>query len=268
MAKNAEPGQQRRGAATASLAEAAGSAARQEAPPGRRAAEGSRRAGVRVALSREGIVGAALAIVEARGLPALTFRRLGEALGCEAMSVYHYFPSKRHLLDALVAHALAGIREPAAGLDPIDGLRFIGREYRAMAHRHPSLFPLVALHRLDMPAGVAFVERMLRHFHAALPDDRQAAQAFRIFGYYVIGAALDETAGCAAGPSAAEPVTDEFIARECPRLAAAAPYFKPAHFESTFDLGFELMLKGIAELRTSLMAHVRAPPKPVVRPKA
>ena len=102
---------------------------------------------------------------------------------------------------------------------------------------YPRLFPLAALHRLNMPAGVAFIERMLRHFRAALPDDRLAAQAFRIFGYYVIGAALDETAGYAAGPSAAEPVSDDFIARECPRLAAAAPYFKRPYFESTFELG-------------------------------
>src|SRR6185436_11193509 len=164
-------------------------------------------------------VATALALVEEHGLPAFTIRRLGEALGCEAMSVYHYFPSKQHLLDALVEHALAGIGEPPGNLEAIDRLRFIAWECRSMARRHPKLFPLSALHRLNMPAGVAVIERMLRHFRAALPDDRLAAQAFRIFGYYVIGAALDEAAGYAAGPSAAEPVSDEFIARECPCLA-------------------------------------------------
>ena len=187
-------------------------------------------------LSRERIVAAALALVEDAGLPAFTFRRLGEALGCEAMSVYHYFPSKRHLLDALVEHALAGIGEPPAELGP-DRPAALPRPGVSGDGASPSeALPLVALHRLNMPAGVAFIERMLRHFHAALPDDRLAAQAFRIFGYYVIGAALDETAGYAAGPSAAEPVTDEFIARECPRLAAAAPFFKRPYFESTFEL--------------------------------
>ena len=196
-----------------------------------------------------------------------TTRRLGRALGCEAMSVYHHFPSKRHLQDAMVEHAISGIPEPAADLDPIARLRFIGREYRAMAYRHPRLLPLIALHRLNMPAGVAFIERMLRHFHEAVPDDRLAAQAFRIFGYYVIGAALDETSGYAAGPSAAVPVTDEFIARECPRLAAAAPFFKRPYFESTFELGFELMLQGITDLRTTALAGARAPklPKRVMR---
>jgi AcrR family transcriptional regulator len=221
-----------------------------------------------VPLSRQRIVTAALAVVEDRGLPGFTFRRLGDALGCEAMSVYHYFPDKQHLVDAMVEHALAGIREPAAEFLPIDRLRFIGREYRAMAHRQPKFFPLIALHRLNMPAGVAFTERMLRHFHALLPDDRLAAQAFRIFAYYVIGAALGETAGHAEGSSAAGSVADDFIARECPRLAAAAPFLKRPHFESMFDLGFETMLKGIMELRADLLASGRPPPKPVVRPKA
>ena len=247
---------------TAEPADAAGAGGRVVADEGHR---GPRQ---RVPLSRERIVATAMALVEEHGLAALTFRRLGEALGCEAMSVYHYFPSKRHLLDALVEELLAGIGEAPADLEPVDRLRFLGWEYRSMAHRHPKLFPLAALHRLNMPAGVAFIERMLRHFRAVLPDDRLAAQAFRIFGYYVIGAALDETAGYAAGPSAAEPVSDDFIARECPRLVAAAPYFKRPYFESTFELGLEMMLSGIAQLRATMLADALRAPKPVVRPKA
>jgi AcrR family transcriptional regulator len=184
------------------------------------------------------------------------------------MSIYHYFPSKQHLLDALVEAMLAGIAEPPADLAPIDRLRFLGFEYRAMAHRHPRLFPLAALHRLNMPAGVAFIERMLGHFRAAVPDARLAAQVFRMFGYYAVGAALDETAGYAAGPSAAEPVSDEYIARECPQLAAAAPYFKSPWFESTFELGLEMLLKGIDDARSASVASSTRAPKPVVRPKA
>lgn len=228
-------------------------------------AKGSR--APRVPLSKERILAAAFGLVEAQGLAGLTTRRLGEALGCEAMSVYHHFPNKQHLFDAMVEHAIAGVREPPAELDPIERLRFLGQEYRAMAHRYPRLFHLIALHRLNMPAGVAFIERTLRHFRAAVPDDRLSAQAFRIFGYYVTGAVLDETSGYAAGPSAVAPVTDEYIARECPRLAAAAPFFKRPYFDSTFDLGFEIMLKGIAGLRATLPAEPRVAPKPVIHLK-
>jgi AcrR family transcriptional regulator len=209
-----------------------------------------------------------MALVEQCGLSALTARRLGAALGCKAMSVYHHFPSQQHLRDAMVERALAGIAEPPAELDPVARLRFMGFEYRAMAHRHPRLFPLIALHRLDMPAGAAFIERMLAHFHEALPDARLAAQAFRFFGYYVFGAALDETAGYGNGPSAAAPVDAEHIARECPRLASAAPYFKAPWFDSTFEMGIEIMLAGIADLRRTLAAGTRSAGKPVVRPKA
>ena len=235
--------------------------------PGGSAARNAARSEPRVPLSRKRILDAAFRLVEERGLAGLTTRRLGEVLGCEAMSIYHHFPNKQHLLDAMVEQAIAGVLEPPAELDPIDRLRFLGREYRAMAYRHPRLFHLVALHRLNMPAGVAFIERMLRHFHAAVPDDRLSAQAFRIFGYYVIGAALDETSGYAAGPSAAAPVTEQYIVRECPHLARAAPFFKRSHFDSTFDLGFEIMLKGIAELRASLAPESRGAPKPVIHLK-
>ena len=227
-----------------------------------------RRPGKAFPLSRERIVESALALVAEHGLPALTFRRLGSALACEAMSIYHYFPSKRHLLDALIEKTLEGIREPPAGLDPIACLRFLAYEYRAMAHRYPRFFPHVALHRLNMPAGVAFIERMLGHFRAAVPDDRLAAHVFRIFGSYVVGAALDETSRYALGPSAAEPVSDEYVARECPQLAASAPYFKAPWFHSTFELGLEMLLKGIDDARAPLPANAARAPKPVVRPKA
>ena len=234
-----------------------------------RARAAKRRGGEHVRrLSRRRIVEVAVAVAAERGLPGLTFRRLGEALRCEPMSIYHYFPSKQHLLDALVEEMLAGIAEPPAGLEPIERLRSLAFEYRAMAHRYPRFFQLVALHRLNMPAGLAFTERMLGHFRAAVPDDRLAAQVFRAFGYYVVGAALDETAGYAAGPSAAEPASDEYIARVCPQLAAAAPYFKAPWFESTFELGLQMLLKGIADARAALLAGATRSPKPVVRPKA
>ena len=231
--------------------------------------EGSRRARpVRPPLTRARILATALVLAGHDGLASLSTRRLAAALGCEAMSIYHHFASKQHLLDAIVEHAIAGIREPDAQADPIAKLAFLGREYRAMAHRHPQLFHYIALHRLNMPSGVAFIERMLRHFHAAIPDERLAAQAFRVFGYYVVGAGLDETSGYATGPSAAEPVTDDYIARECPHLAAAAPSFKPEHFDATFELGFAMLLDGVSALRERVLARERSTPKPVIRPKA
>ncbi len=196
-------------------------------------------------LSRERILAAALDQVGAEGLAGLSTRKVGERLGCEAMSIYHHFPSKQHLLDAMVDHAIASVEMPPASLAPLDRLRRVSHAYRAMANRFPALFPLVAVHRLNTPTGVRFIEALLALVQAVLPDPELSARHFRTLGYYLVGAGLDETAGYAKGPSAAEPVDDGFIARECPRLIAVAPYFQPAHWDSTFELGVEALLAAI-----------------------
>jgi AcrR family transcriptional regulator len=198
----------------------------------------------RVALTRERIVEAALALIDRDGLAAFSARKLGAALGVEAMSIYHHFPSKQHVLDALVDHAIASVPLDRVG-DPQTRLRRLADDYRAMASRFPRLYPLIALHRLNTPTGVRLIEHVLSLVRALTPDDESAAREFRAVGYYLIGAALEETSGYAQGPSAAEPVSDEYIAAHCPHLAAAAPYFRKPHWEATFALGLDALLEGL-----------------------
>ena len=218
-------------------------------------------------LRPERIVAAALEIIAADGLSGLSTRKLGEALGCEAMSIYHHFPSKRHLLDALVDAAIGSIVPPPSDLPPMERLRDAAYAYRAMAHRYPKLFPLIAVHRLNTPTGVRLIERVLRIVAEMVPDTEAATRFFRNFSYYVTGAALDETAGYARGPSAAEPVSDEFIARECPHLAAAAAYAKAEHWDRTFALGLDTLLAGLSTRAPEIAAEVPPLPKPVIHPK-
>jgi AcrR family transcriptional regulator len=218
-------------------------------------------------LTRERIITAALGIVAADGLAGLSTRKLGQALGCEAMSIYHHFPSKRHLLDALVDAAIESVPSPPPDLPPLDCLRHQAYAYRAMAHRHPQLYPLIAVHRLNTPAGVRLIERALRIVAGLAPDVETATRFFRALGYYITGAALDETAGYARGPSAAEPVSDDFIARECPHLAAAAPYAKPEHWDRTFALGLDALLGSLAAPAHGFPADATPLPKPVIHPK-
>ena len=208
-------------------------------------------------LSRERIVEAALGLVADEGLAAFSTRKLGERLGCEAMSIYHHFPSKQHLLDALVDHAVSSVEVPEPGPDALGRLRGSLYSYRAMAHCHAALFPLVALHRLNTPVGVRFIESILRLIRSVEPDPEMAARQFRAVGYYLIGAGLEETAGYARGPSAAEPVSDELILRDCPHLVEAAPYFRQQHWDATFDLGIELLMAGLLQA-----AQRRGVPRP------
>lgn len=198
-----------------------------------------------VPLTRERIVQAALAEVEAEGVAALSMRKVGQRLGREAMSLYHHFPSKQHLLDAMIDHMLLSTREPPEHLPPIEQLRFVMYEFRATANRFPALYPLRAVHRLNTPVGVRYIESILRLVRSVAPDDELAARTFRTVGYFLTGASLDETAGYARGPSAAEPVSGEFIRRECPTLARAAPYFQAEHWDRTFELGVDALLSAL-----------------------
>jgi len=207
---------------------------------------------VRPPLTRERIVAAALALIDRDGLGAFSVRGLGASLGCEPMSVYHYFPAKAHLQDALVDDALASIPTDPWDADPFDRLRALARSYRALARRHPKLYPLIAAHRLDTPAGMRFTEQALRLVHAAIPNDRLAAQYFRVLGYYLTGAALDETAGDANGP------------------LAAGRFEGPEWRERAFELGLDSLLDAMRAASPAIGIPATEPlpaPKPVIRPK-
>jgi AcrR family transcriptional regulator len=209
---------------------------------------GRDRARPAAALSRERIAAAAMALVDREGLAALSTRRLGDELGCEAMSIYHHFPNKAHLMDALVDLMLAeaAARVPAAGQGEwLERLRQAAQGFRAMALMHPKFFPFFAVHRLNTPSGVAYINGVIGILRGAGFSDRDAARYFREIGYYLTGAALDETAGYAKGPSAAEPVSNATIATHFPHLAAVAPYFQPEHFQATFEAGLEMLLEAV-----------------------
>jgi AcrR family transcriptional regulator len=232
---------------------------RSPAAPDRAARAGRAARKARAPLSRELILQTALALVRDEGMAALSTRRLGERLRCEAMSIYHHFASKQHLLDAMVDHVLSTMDLASGSADPIERVRHCFRAYRATAHAHPAFFPYLAVHRLNTPQGVRFIETVLSVIRAAVPDDALAARYFRVAGYYLVGAGLDETAGYAKGPSAADPVDDAHIRQHCPQLTRAARYFQRDQWDATFELGLEALLNAMSADAKRLAALARRP---------
>jgi AcrR family transcriptional regulator len=197
------------------------------------------------ALSREKIEAEALALIEAQGLDAFSTRKLGERLGVEAMSIYHHFPSKAHLLDALVNRTLSSLPLPPRELAPAQRIRRLAQAWRAMSRQTPRFYLWMALHRWNGAVGVQFLADVLDCFHAAGLPPEQAARGFRVLGYYLLGATLEETSGYAQGPSSVEPLPEEDVQRLYPHVAQAAPFFSPEHFDATFELGLGLLLRGL-----------------------
>lgn len=90
-----------------------------------------------------------------------------------------------------------------------------------------------------------FLAEVLDCFYAAGLKPEQAARGFRVLGYYLLGATLDETSGYAQGPSSVQPLPDEAVQRLYPQVAQAGHYFQPEHFDATFELGLKLLLQGL-----------------------
>lgn len=198
-------------------------------------------------LTRDLIETGALALIEAEGLPAFSFRKLATRLGCEPMSLYHHHASKAHLLDALLDRVIGELPAPPPPGPWRERLGGMARDFRAMAWRHPAFFQYLALHRLNTPSALRWLDGALTAFRESGLDDEAATRMFRAFGYYLTGAALDETSGYARGPSAVEPPTNAVIARDFPAVAAAARWFQPSEVETTFEVGLEAMLDGVAK---------------------
>ena len=101
------------------------------------------------ALSRERILETAIRLADEEGIESLTMRKLGQALGVEAMSLYYHVPSKAELVDAIVDVVVGEIELPPDD----DDWRTAIRSYAIAAHdvfiRHPwacrlAMFPTTA----------------------------------------------------------------------------------------------------------------------------
>jgi TetR/AcrR family transcriptional regulator, tetracycline repressor protein len=124
---------------------------------------------VREPLSREKIVDKAIEMLDADGVDGISMRRLGDALGVEAMALYHHFPNKDAILDGVVARIiektgpalpfedaesdwkmvmLSGPASAARAIEahPKAGWLFLGRRYSTEASLQMVEAPLAILH--------------------------------------------------------------------------------------------------------------------------
>ncbi len=143
-------------------------------------------------LTRRRILRAALALIDRDGLDALTMRKLGAALGVEAMALYRHVPSKDALLDGVVELLAQEIDVPPPGSEWRDALRRILRSYRTVAHAHPHAFPLIALRPLQTADARARADAVVQMLLAAGFDERTAAVAFGTAASYANGFLLEE----------------------------------------------------------------------------
>jgi AcrR family transcriptional regulator len=197
-----------------------------------------------IGLTREKIRKEALKIIDAEGLDAFSTRKLGRALGCEAMAIYWHFPSKEALLDAVVDELVAGVgRVTTSGTaDWVAALRGVAHAYRDLARKHPRAFPLVATRTFATAATYAFLESLFALARENGIDDRTTARFFRAVSSYCSGFALNELAARAEQKNPDAPA----VRAGFERVSAVSRWLAPRHADDLFEFGLEVLLDALA----------------------
>ncbi len=199
-------------------------------------------------LTAERVRDEALRLIEEEGLEGFSTRKLGRALGVEAMAIYWYYPSKEALLDAVVETLVAKLGSPTDGAamptDFIDALRKLAHAYRGLAHAYPSAFPLLATRRFATEGTYRFLDDLFTLAEKYGLDARSTARFYRVVASYCSGIALDELAGI----RELETRHDAKESRAAlPRLAAVWEWLAPEHYEDVFAFGLEVLLSAVRE---------------------
>jgi AcrR family transcriptional regulator len=146
----------------------------------------------RAPLSRERVLRAAVALADENGITSLTMRRLGEALGVEAMSLYNHVTNKDDVLDGMIDVVFGEIDLPASATDWKTAMRQRGISARAALTRHRWAIGLMESRTTPGPAT-------LRHHDAVIGTLRNAgfsieltAHAYSALDSYIYGFAMQE----------------------------------------------------------------------------
>jgi AcrR family transcriptional regulator len=201
-------------------------------------------------LTKERIVAAAIALIDAGGLEDFSTRKLGLALGVEAMSIYHHFPSKGELLDAIASGLLAEVElaGPEVG-NWRKRLERLVRSHREVAHRHAAAFPLLALRRLNSLEAYRFLEHIFACLTEAGFDAHMRGRIFRLLGHWATGAALSELAVHTKTAHGSPPVAAEQMdAARYPLTTQTTRWLMPDRFDDTFDFGERAIFDAIERM--------------------
>ncbi|HSA48854.1 MAG TPA: TetR/AcrR family transcriptional regulator [Yinghuangia sp.] len=198
-------------------------------------------------LSRDRIVAAALALVDAEGLDAVSTRRLATELGVSGPALYNHFATKDELIDAVVDSVLgevdvdvlrpSGIPDGRAWQEPVAAW---ARSYRAALAAHPNVVPALAPGPGRRPNALRMADAVFGVLIAAGWPRAQATRIGVLMRYFVTGSALGSFAGG--------------FPDDAKLYAGAYPHLDQAHLlaeaqreinEAAFETGLAALLDGL-----------------------
>lgn len=188
-------------------------------------------------------------MIEHDGPRALSMRRLGSALGVEAMAIYHHFSSREELLGEIGERLLKPLHDLELGDDWREACRRFATALRNVALAQPGTFALLGLQPFDTPASLRPVERLLEVLVAGGFSPSGALGVYRATVSYARGYALAEATGFTV--DAAKPAGRRRLAvlpRDgFPILAERVQELAELDADTAYALGLDALLAGLLD---------------------
>jgi AcrR family transcriptional regulator len=205
----------------------------------------------RTRLTLDRVLRAAMAMADEGGIEALTMRRLAKALGVEAMSLYHYAPSKDDILGGIVDLVVREIELPAPDLGWKTAIRASAVSAHHVLRKHPWACNLLMSGPRISAARLRHIDALLARFaEAGLPDDLTDL-AYHALDAHVLGFTLWE-AGYTSGMKGMAPdlatVVRELHIEDYPSLLEHVAYHQRPRApgqRGEFEFGLDLILDGL-----------------------
>ncbi len=214
----------------------------------------------RIPLSRDRVLRAAVAIADADGIQSVTMRRIGDALGAEAMSLYYHVANKAALLDGIVELVTTEINDAVDQIDlpAADWKQAMRRRIlsaREIMLRHPWAPRLFETR--TSPAVIVYHDRLVGLMHAGGLSYDLAHHALHALGSRALGFSqelFDPSAG--AGGASDRMLVD--LAGQLPNLVGMLSEVAHDDPDSTlgwcddqaeFEFSLDLILDGLDRLR-------------------
>lgn len=205
-------------------------------------------------LSRARVLDAAIQVADDRGVVAVTMRGVADALGVEAMSLYHHVASKDDILDGIVDVVFSQIALPDVDEDWRAAMKRRARSAREALSRHAWVLALVESRRNPGPATLHHHEAVLACLRRAGFSVLEAGVAFAALDSYVYGYTLQDSN---LPPSTRQEL--DLVARELdgepetpyPHLAEMLLAYarQPRASPDAYEVGLDILLDGLERRR-------------------
>jgi AcrR family transcriptional regulator len=214
----------------------------------------------RLSLSRERVLDAAIALADEGGIESLTMRRLAQALGVEAMTLYYYVANKDAILNAIVDMVLSEFELPSPQAHWKAAIRQTAISAHEVLVRHPWAANLMLSSTGASPARWRYMDAILGCLRKAGFSAEMTDRAYHALDSHITGFTLWEVQ-IQIDPETLPDLAETFIrglpVDEFPYLVEHVHqhlWERSPDDEGAFAFGLDLILDGLERIRDTAPA--------------